>query len=87
MTPIEEAVRDIVAREIALPPASVSLDASVRELPGVESIKMLRAVTRIEARFGIELDDEVVFRVTTIGDLAAVIERALAASPGAERRA
>jgi acyl carrier protein len=77
-TSIEEVARAILCKELDLPPEEVTAERDIRELPGVQSIKILRAVTRIEAHYDIELDDEAVFEVKSLAELAALIEPKLA---------
>lgn len=50
----------------------------IRELPGIESMKVLRIIAKIERQFGIELDDDVVFNIGTYGDLVKALEKAKA---------
>lgn len=56
---------------LALEPATV-----IRELPGIESMKVLRIISKIERKFGVELDDEVVFNIGTFGDLMGALDKA-----------
>ena len=76
-TSVDGEVRRIVCEQLGVADAIVTEADEIRELPGVESIKILRAITRIEARFGIELEDEVVFQVQTFRELVELIERKL----------
>lgn len=50
----------------------------IRELPGIESMKVLRIITKVERQFGVEMDDEVVFNMGTYGDLVTALDRARA---------
>ncbi len=81
---LEETIRGHVCEELKLSPDRVTESTNLRELPGVESIKMLRVVAKIERTYDLELDDEVVFRVRTIRELAEAIQGLLKAkAPGA----
>jgi len=57
----------------------VTPDDDIRHLAAIDSLKLMRLVTRIEDSFGITLDDDAVFVSVTIGELIAEIERELAA--------
>lgn len=45
----------------------------LRTLDGVDSLRLLRLVTRIEEHFGVELDDAEVFDTHTVGGLADLV--------------
>ena len=72
---IVSVVTEIVARAFDLPIARLTPDLDLRGVEGVDSVKVLRAIAMIEQHFGVELEDEHVFKTTTIGELAAVIEQ------------
>lgn len=67
-------IRSIVSAELDIPPTQLPAGADLRELPGVESLKILRIVARLERTFDVELEDDVVFRVRSITELAQSIE-------------
>jgi acyl carrier protein len=73
MKTLEEAIRTAVCTELKLPPQRVSNTTDLRELPGMDSVKVLRIIARIERAHDIELDDEVVFGVSTIEEIAAAV--------------
>ena len=77
---IETAIIGYVSSELGLPAEEIGTASSLRELPGVESVKVLRVVARIERDFDIELDDELVFRLETVDELT----RAVCALVGGE---
>jgi acyl carrier protein len=70
-------VTGIVAEELGLAPESVSPDADLRAAEGADSVKVLRVIARIERAHDVELDDEDVFGVTTVREVAEVVQRAL----------
>lgn len=72
-TSIESVIQQIIASELDLDPAAISPDADIRSLPDIESIKILRAVLRLESRYGVELEDEAVFEVRSVTELAHLI--------------
>jgi acyl carrier protein len=59
---------------------AVGPDAAIAELSSIDSVKLMRLVTRIEDRHGITLDDDRVFNVVTVGDLIDVITDTVAAT-------
>ena len=46
------------AAELGVPAASLRPDADLRAIEGMDSVKVLRMVARIEQAYDIELDDE-----------------------------
>jgi acyl carrier protein len=72
---IEEKICSIVREELKLPREALTAQTQLRELPGVESIKILRIVAHLERAYDVELEDEVVFRVKTVAELAEAIRK------------
>jgi acyl carrier protein len=63
------AIRDLVSGELAVPADEIGDDVPLKELPGADSIKMLRLVAQIERHYDAEFEDEDVFKVRTINEL------------------
>jgi acyl carrier protein len=70
---VVQALKTIVSEVLKVAPDTVTLDSRLTEIAHVESIKLLRIAGRIERRFGIELDNEAMFRDGTLRDIAAEI--------------
>jgi acyl carrier protein len=68
-------IRSIVADVLHVPEAEVRGGSELRVLPGMDSVKILRIVTRIERAHGIELEEDVVFKVQTLEDLEELVRR------------
>ncbi|WP_018636932.1 acyl carrier protein [Parafrankia elaeagni] len=81
--PVLTTVTGIVATELATSPDTVDPDLDLRTVAGADSVKVLRMIARIERAYDIELDDEDVFTVTTVREVTAVVERALAGGAAA----
>ncbi|MFI1191243.1 acyl carrier protein [Streptomyces californicus] len=69
------AVRMILAQELGLPPDRITPEDRLDELPEVDSVKLARAVARLEETLGVELDDDELFDTRTVGDLCHVADR------------
>ncbi|QFZ18610.1 phosphopantetheine-binding protein [Saccharothrix syringae] len=54
---------------------ALPLDVPLVGLPNMSSLAMLRGVVLLEGRLGLELDDDELVTASTIGELAAVVER------------
>jgi acyl carrier protein len=72
---IENTILKIVQGVLKFPPDRIQATTDLRDLPGVESIKILRIVANVEKELGIRLDDQVVFRVNTIEGLAREVSK------------
>jgi len=51
---------------------------NLRDIPGIESLKILRIILRIEEHYDIELEEQVVFSVETIENIAVAVANLLA---------
>lgn len=70
-------VTGIAAAELGVTGASLPPDTDLRSLEGMNSVKVLRMIAKIERTYDVELEDEDVFGLSTIAGTAAVVSRAL----------
>lgn len=78
---ITGAVVGIVADVLGVEPGSLGTDTDLRTVEGADSIKVLRIIAKIEQRYDIELEDEDVFGVSTVDQVADVVAAAVRARP------
>jgi acyl carrier protein len=74
---IVEQIRAIAAKETGIPVEELTPDLDLRKVEGVDSVKVLRVVARIERDHDIELSDEQVFAFATVSDVADAVVEAL----------
>jgi acyl carrier protein len=74
---IVEQVRAIAAKETGVPVAELSPELDLRKVEGVDSVKVLRVVARIERDYDVELSDEQVFSFASVSDVADAVVEAL----------
>lgn len=74
---ITASVTAIAAAELGVPAVSLVPDTDLRAIEGIDSVKVLRMIARIERAYDVELADEEVFGVSTIAGTAAAVSRAL----------
>jgi acyl carrier protein len=79
---IRETIVAFICDELRVSPEELSDATDLRELPGAESVKILRVVAKIERAFQIELDDEIVFRVESLGELVQAVASQTAQAAG-----
>jgi acyl carrier protein len=69
-----------LAAELGISTSDIGDADLLRELPTVDSMRMLRVVSKLEREFDVEFDDEAIFAATTVDELVALVEKSLAAS-------
>ena len=74
---IVEQVTAIAAKETGIPVEELGPDLDLRQVEGVDSVKVLRVVARIERDHDIELSDEQVFSFASVSDVADAVLAAL----------
>lgn len=75
---ITATITEIAAAELGVPAASLAPDTGLRAIAGIDSVKVLRMIARIERKYDIELPDEDVFELTTIEGTVSAVRAALA---------
>ena len=72
-TGIERTITRLVIQELNIDPVRMGRDTNLRELPGIESIRLLRIDIRAGANLRCRAGGQVVFTVSTLGELADAI--------------
>lgn len=67
-------VKDIIVKELKVDSAKVTLEASLKDDLGADSLDAVEIVMDIEDEFGVEIDDTKAETISTVGDLVAYIE-------------
>lgn len=73
--PIFEAVKEIIVKELKIDPDKVTLEASLQEDLGADSLDAVEIVMDVEDEFSISIDDELAESIKTVKDLVDFIER------------
>jgi len=47
----------------------------LKDLPGADSIKLLRVVSKLERRWDVEFDDESIFAASTVDELTVLVQK------------
>lgn len=84
---IETKLKEIICGELKLDLQTTNAKTNLREIPGIESIKILRIIVLIEKHYGVELEDQVIFQAETIGDIALATYNLLAEGAGPQQTA
>jgi acyl carrier protein len=64
-----------LAAEADIDAATIDADQTLATIPGMESVKILRAVVRIEEEYRIAVPDDFLFEVATVRELAKLVAR------------
>ena len=71
---IFEKVQEIIVKELKVDAAKVTLEASLKDDLGADSLDAVEIVMDIEDEFGVENDDTKAEAISTVGDLVSYIE-------------
>ncbi len=67
-------VKEIIVKELKLAEDKVTLEASLKDDLGADSLDAVEIIMDIEDEFGVEIDDTKAEAIATVGDLVAYIE-------------
>jgi acyl carrier protein len=66
-------VTQALATQTGLRPDEIDPGLALVAIPGIESVKVLRAVVEIEDAYGIVIPDDFLFETATVADLVAFV--------------
>ncbi len=69
-----EKVRDIIVRQLDLDPASVTMDSRLIEDLKADSLDVVELIMDLEQEFDVEIPDEELPTVHTVGDIVKYLE-------------
>jgi acyl carrier protein len=67
-------VKSVIVNQLGVDEAAVTLDTSIKEDLGADSLDVVELVMELEDEFDIEISDEEVDKITTVGDVVKYIE-------------
>jgi acyl carrier protein len=70
---IFETISKLVAENAGIPAGRISADTSLSEL-GIDSLEFMEMMLQIQAEFRIEITDEEIARMNTVGDMCRAVE-------------
>ena len=70
-----EKVRDMVAVQLQIDPSTITLQSRLVEDLKADSANVMVMILELESEFGIEVEDEIIMRIKTIGDVVDYIEK------------
>ncbi|HIS77559.1 MAG TPA: acyl carrier protein [Candidatus Merdivicinus excrementipullorum] len=69
-----EKVRDILVEQLDVEEEKVSMEASIMDDLGADSLDIVDLVMSLEDEFGVEIPDDQVENIKTVGDIVKYIE-------------
>ena len=70
-----EKVRDMVAVQLQIDPSTITLQSRLVEDLKADSANVMVMILELESEFGIEVEDEIIMKIKTIGDVVDYIEK------------
>ena len=67
-------IKDIIVEQLDVEEDAVTMEASITEDLGADSLDVVDLVMSIEERFDVEIPDEEVENIKTVGDIVKYIE-------------
>ncbi len=69
-----ERIRDLVAEKVGVEPDEITMETSFADDLEADSITLFELVMALEDEFEIEIDDESIEQITTVGDIVNYLE-------------
>jgi acyl carrier protein len=73
-----DAVREALGQQLRLDKDQIEPEERLDLLPNADSVRLMRAVSALERRFDVELDDNAIRNAETVADLARLVSDELA---------
>jgi acyl carrier protein len=68
-------VRDMIAEQLQVDVASIKAESRLVEDLKADSANVMVLILELESEFGIEVEDEIILRLKTVGDVVKYIEK------------
>ena len=70
-----EKVRDMIASQLQVAPESITMESRLVEDLKADSANVMVMILDMETEFGMEVEDEVILQLKTVGDIVDYIEK------------
>ena len=70
-----EKVRNMIATQLQVDPASIPMESRLVEDLKADSANVMVMILEMETEFGMEVEDEVILQLKTVGDIVDYIEK------------
>lgn len=72
-----ERIRDLIAEKVGVDTEEISMETSFADDLEADSITLFELVMAIEDEFDIEVDDEIIEKIVTVGDIVNYLEESI----------
>jgi acyl carrier protein len=72
---VRQRVCEIIGKGLQVSETELTPDVYFRELPNADSMRLLQIILETENTFSVEIDDDVTFRIQTIGEYQDLVEK------------
>ena len=72
-----EKVRDMIAEQLSIDPAVITMESRFHEDLKADSANRMVMIMQLEDTFNIEVDDDVLLHLNTVGDVVNYIEKSV----------
>jgi len=72
-----ERIRDIVSDKVGVEPEEITMETSFADDLEADSITLFELVMALEDEFDIEIDDESIEKIVTVGDIVNYLEESI----------
>ena len=69
-----EKIRDLVSEKVGVEPEEITMESSFADDLQADSITLFELVMALEDEFDIEIDDESIEKIVTVGDIVNYLE-------------
>ena len=70
-----EKVRDMIASQLQVAPESITMESRLVEDLKADSANVMVMILEMETEFGMEVEDEVILQLKTVGEIVDYIEK------------
>ena len=70
-----EKVRNMIATQLQVDPASITMESRLVEDLKADGANVMVMILEMETEFGMEVEDEVILQLKTVGDIVDYIEK------------
>ncbi|GBU10818.1 acyl carrier protein [Erysipelotrichaceae bacterium] len=74
MSAIFEKVKEILVDQLGVEIADIKMESNIQEDLGADSIAVMEVVVEIETEFGMEVPEEELLQIKTVGDIVTRVE-------------
>ncbi len=69
-----EKIREIICEKLGVTPAEVTMKTSLKDDLDADSLSLFELVMAFEEEFGLEIDDDQIENIDTVGDIVSYLE-------------